>query len=285
MEKLKEILKNTWVKIVLLLQRFENSSFFEQMVRSFEALTPREQNNLRKSFKFLGIIILAFLILSGPLSLISKIKKIKTLEKLEADAFMFHAEYESKNKGYTPPVGWMPISANSAADLTENFNTYLARIGVPESCGTLILNGENLNLTLKEISLKQATRILFQLEALYPKIKTTKFISHPNSNNREILNIEASFEFNSAVGSQFAQGSMGSQGYPDEETNSPADSRDEARPPSFSSGEEASNSFPQGDDFIPPPPGGENFDEFIPPEMPDDIPPPPPPPGFEGGGE
>lgn len=285
MENLKEILKNTWAKIVLLLQRFENSSFFEQMVRSFEALTPREQNNLRKSFKFLGIGVLAFLILSGPLSLLSKIKKIKTLEKLEADAFMFQTEYESKNKGYSAPVGWMPISANSAADLTENFNTYLARIGVPESCGTLISNGENLNLTLKEISIKQATRILFQLEALYPKVKTTKFVSRPNSTNREIIDIEASFEFNSSAGNQFAQGPAGSQDYPDEETNSPADLRNEAPPPSFPNGEEASNSFPQGDDFIPPPPGGENFDEFVPPEMPDDIPPPPPPPGFEGGGE
>ena len=285
MEKINEILKNIWAKIVLSLKNFENSTLFEQIVRRYEALTPKEQNNFRKTFKFLGIGIFTFLVLSGPLTLLSKIKKIKTLEKLEGDAFMFQTEYESKNKGYSAPVGWMPLSANSAEDLTDNFNTYLARIGVPESCGTLVSSGENLNLTLKEISIKQATRILFQLEALYPKVKTTKFVSRPNSTNREIIDIEASFEFNSTAGSQFAQGSSPTEGSPEEETNSPSVIRNGGSPSTVYRSDEPSNNVPQAGDFIPPPPGGEGFDEYVPPEMPDDIPPPPPPPGFEGGGD
>jgi hypothetical protein len=283
MESLKEILKNTWARIVLALKRFENSSLFEQIIRRYEALTPREQSNVRKCFKFLGIGIFTFLVLSGPLSLLSRMKAIKTLEKLEADAFIFHAEYESKNKGYAAPIGWMPLSASSAADLVESFNNHLAKIGVPENCGTLISNGENLNLTLKEISIRQATRILFQLEALYPKVKTTKFVSRPNSNNREILDIEASFEFNSAIGNQFAEESNQDQIYPGDEKSPSTESGDGEKPPTFPSSDEVSNNFPQGSDFIPAP--GDTIDEFVPPEMPDDISPPPPPPGFEGGGD
>ncbi len=285
MESLKEILKNTWAKIVLNLKRFENSTFFEQMVRQYEALTTREQSHVRRAFKYLGIGIFAFILFSGPLTLLSKMKKIKTLEKLETDAFLFQAEYESKNKGYSPPAGWMPISASSASDLAESFNEYLAKIGVPETCGTLVSLGETLNLTLKEISIKQATRILFQLEALYPRVKTSKFVWRPNSVDPKILDIEASFEFNSAAANQFAQGS-----------NDALDEREmlnRGSPLPPGAGNSATPNFPGGDDmvsspgsdFIPPPPGAENFDEFVPPDMPDDIPPPPPPPGFEGMGD
>lgn len=286
MESVKEFLKNTWSKIVLVLKRFENSPFFEQILRRYEALTPREQSHVRKTFKFLGIGVFAFILLSGPLTLLSKMKKIKTLEKLETDAFLFQAEYESKNKGYSPPAGWMPMSSSSASDLADSFNEYLARIGVPETCGTLVSLGETLNLTLKEISIKQATRILFQLEALYPRVKTSKFVWRPNSVDSKILDIEASFEFNSAA-AQFAQGSNDSQNYRETlDMNTPSNSGAGNSPMSnYPSGDDMMNS--PGSDFIPPPPGAENFDEFVPPDMPDDIMPgpPPPPPGFEGGGD
>lgn len=291
MESLKELSKNFWAKIVLVLKNFENSTIFEQLMRRYEALTPNEQSNIRKALNFVGIVIFGFLVLGGPLMLLSKVKKIKTLEKLEADAFIFQAEYEAKNKGYTPPAGWAPLSSNSANDLASSFNEYLMKIGVPEVYGSLLSNGDKLNLMLQEISIRQATRILFQLEALYPKLKATKFMARPNPRKTDILDIEASFEFNPAIGSQFAQGTGNSQAYPDVDgSDSTAETRGSGPGKTFAAGGGSGDGAGGGSgntsgDFIPPPPGGENFDEFVPPEMPDDMPPPPPPPGFEGGGE
>ena len=290
MESLKELSKNFWAKIVLALKNFENSTIFEQLMRRYEALTPNEQSNIRKALNFVGIAIFGFLVLGGPLMLLSKVKKIKTLEKLEADAFIFQAEYEAKNKGYTPPAGWAPLNADSANNLASSFNEYLMKIGVPEVYGSLLSNGDKLNLMLQEISIRQATRILFQLEALYPKLKATKFIARPNPRKTDILDIEASFEFNPAIGSQFAQGPGNSHAYPDADGSDSSATRGSGPGKSFASGGGSGDGAGGGSgntsgDFIPPPPGGENFDEFVPPEMPDDMPPPPPPPGFEGGGE
>ena len=289
MESLKEFFKNIWAKIVVVLKRFENSTFFEQIMRRYESLTPTEQTNVRKVLSFILFCFFAFLVLGGPLMILSKVKKIKALEKLEADAFIFQAEYESKNKGYTPPSGWTPVSAGSPSDLSYSFNEYLLKMGVPEMYGTLVSNGLDLNLTLREISLRQATKILFQLEAFYPKLKTTYFSARPNSLKPDVLDIEARFEFNTAAGGQFAQDTSNSQNYPDEEGgNSPGRSEKTTPGESFSGGRRddnfGDNSNVSGG-YVPPPPGGENFDEYVPPEMPDDIPPPPPPPGFEGGGD
>ena len=287
MESLKEVFRNSWAKLVIALKRFENSTLFEQIMRRYEALSPSEQNKVRQTLKIVSLLFFGFLVLGGPLMILSKVKKIKTLERLEAEAFIFQSEYEAKNKGYTPPSGWTPLSASTADDLTSSFNEYLMKIVIPEVYGTLIASGDKLNLTLREISIRQATKILFQLEALYPKLKATNFSARPNAQKSDILDINASFEFNSAAANQFAQGSKGSQNYPDDaDFNSSAGPRGSGPGDSFSGGRGDENSMENPNvsgGYIPPSPSGESFDEFVPPEMPDDMPTPPGPPGFEGG--
>jgi hypothetical protein len=177
------------------------------------------------------------------------------------------------------------MRATSADELASAFNEYLPNIGVPEEFGTLVAAGETLTLTLREISVRQATNILFQLEGFYPKLKTQTLKIRPNAGQRDILDMDATFKFNPAFANQFSQMDSGTNDEPSEETFSP-----ENMPPPPSNNRRNSPNLPdfgsdggdiQNEYIPPPPPSGAEYDELAPPDLPDDLPPPPPPPGFE----
>jgi hypothetical protein len=285
-DRLREIFRSLWGKIEAALKNFENSSLFERIMRRYESMSPRGQGLFKWILKTGVLMVIAFLIVGGPLILLSKLARIKQLEKLESSALVFQAEYDSLTKGYTPPVGWRPLDAGSAAQLASAFNEYLPGIGVPEEFGTLVATGDTLNLTLREISIRQATNIIFQLEALYPKLKATALTARPNAGRRDIMDMEATFKFNPAFANQFSGAAPG--GYDQGEAEEQIVHGPSGKTPPGKGGTGGKGTAPHngGSDFQsdyvppPPPPGGE-YDDLAPPDIPDDLPPPPPPPGFE----
>lgn len=286
MDKLKEILQNVWLKVVSALKNFENSAIFERIMRRYESLSPNGQSAFKGVLKIVVMLVLAFMILGGPFMLLSKLNEIQQLEKLEGEALTFKAEYEAATRGYEPPMGWRPLAAASADELSRAFNEYLPGIGVPEEFGTLMANGDTLNLTLREISIRQATNIIFQLEGLYPKVKTQTLKVRPNAGQRDILDMEATFKFNAAFANQFSGMSPPPDMGPSEDDFAPSgdlppppsnNRRNTPNLPDTSGGDDINNEYIPP----PPPPSGGDYDELAPPELPDDLPPPPPPPGFE----
>lgn len=288
MDQLKEALQNIWLKIVGALKNFEDSPIFERIMRRYESLSPSGQSVFKGLTKIFALMIIAFMILGGPFMLLSKLNDIQTLEALEGEATTYQAEYEAQTKGFTPPVGWRPLAGNSADSIAAAFNEYLPGIGVPEEFGTLVASGETLKLILKEISIRQATNIIFQLEGLYPKVQTQTLKIRPNAGQRDIIDVDATFKFNPAFANQIS-GALPSgnqdldspeEGFaPPPPPSPPPSSRNTPNLPSNSG---ASND--DSNEYIPPPPPpppGGDYEEFAPPELPDDLPPPPPPPGFE----
>jgi hypothetical protein len=290
-DQLKELLQNLWVRIVTLLKSFENSSIFERIMRRYESLTPSGQRLALNLSKIGSLILIAAMFLGGPLILLYKIQKVQKLEKLEMDVLTFQAEYEAKTKGFSFPSGWRPMSSNSAQDLARSMTEYMDSIGVPEEYGSITATGDNLKLTAREVSIRQTTNMLFQMEALYPKLRGVEFSARPNTRNKEIIDLEASFIFNPQIVSrqQVPQDNINlpDEIFPEDNFQAPPPPPQSARPaaPSFpdrpSDQDFNPNSGFQEDYVPPPPPPFDDYEEFIPPEIPDDLPPPPPPPGFE----
>jgi len=284
MDRLKEVLHNIWIKIVELLKNFENSSLFERIMRRYESMTPRGQNGFKLVLKLAACVFVGFIILGGPFMLLSKINRIRDLESLEGKALLFQSEFEAQTRGYNPPDGWRPMGASSANELASTLNDYLPGIGVPEEFGVMQANGDNLTLTLKEISIRQATGIMFQLEGLYPRVRTQSFEAKPNAGQRDIIDMNATFQFNPAFAGQVS--ALPGKGTADEDIVDeipPANIRNPKKSGTTgtnTNGQPVSPNSPTGGDFVPPPPAGD-FDEMAPPEIPEDLPPPPPPPGFE----
>jgi len=289
MDKLKEALQSLWLKIAGALKNFEDSPLFERIMRRYESLSPNGQSVFKGLVKIFAFMVIAFMILGGPFMLLSKLNDIQTLEALEGEATAYQAEYEAQTRGFTPPVGWRPLAGNSADSIAAAFNEYLPSIGVPEEFGTLVANGDSLKLVLKEVSIRQTTNIVFQLEGLYPKVQTQTLKIRPNAGQRDIVDVDATFKFNPAFANQMsgAVPSMDNQDLdsPDEGSFAPPP------PPSPSPSTRNSPNLPnnsvvdggESNDYIPPPPPppGGDYEEFAPPDLPDDLPPPPPPPGFE----
>ena len=161
MDRLKEIFATIWLKLVSAIKAFEDSSLFERITRKYESLPPTKQQ-IVKILSSLTLYIFGACIVLGPaFMLLSKVYGLKTLESLEADAISFQADYDAQTRGYTAPVGWKPYASSSANEIASSFNEYLLSIGVPEELGTLTASGEELNLTLNDISIRQATNIVF----------------------------------------------------------------------------------------------------------------------------
>ena len=287
MDRLRELLRNIWMRIVAALKNFENSATFERIMRKYESLSRKNQNLVGLLLQALGIMALAVLILGGPFLLLFNIQTLHTLEHLEADAQAFQAEVDSRTKGFSPPSGLKAMPSSSAGELAENFNEYLLTTGVPEQYGTLVAMENKLNLTLKEISIRQATNILFQLEGLFPKVRGLSFNARPNTSNPQILDVEGTFEFNPAYVNQFAGGSTVPMTEPESEPSAQPTSRSNVGGPTRSAPTEGNNPNDPNfqNDYVPtaPPPG--DFEEFSPPDIPDDLPPPPPPTDFGSGEE
>lgn len=286
MEKLNELFQNIWLKIVGALKNFEDSSLFERLTRRYESLSPNGQKIFKGLTKITALLVIAFMILGGPFMLLSKLNDIQSLEDLESEATLFQAEYEAQTKGFNPPTGWRPIPSDSAGSLAAAFNEYLPGIGVPEEFGSLVANGDNLKLILKEISVRQATNILFQLEGLYPKVQTQTLNIRPNVGQRDILDLDATFKFNPAFANQFSATTpispdqLEDLGPPPSMPSPPSPNRNTPNLPNNNTDSE--NTDFQNEYIPPPPPApGGDYDEFTPPDLPDDLPPPPPPPGFE----
>jgi hypothetical protein len=284
MDKLKEIFQSIWLKIEGLCKNFEDSPLFERIMRRYESLSPNGQGIFKGLVKVSALLVVAFMILGGPFLLLSKLSDIQNLEELESEAATFQSEFEAQTRGFTPPSGWRPLAADSATSLATAFNEYLPSIGVPEEFGTLLANGDTLKLVLKEISIRQATNILFQLEGLYPKVQAQVISVRPNLGQRDILDLDATFKFNAAFANQISAVAPDTQGTMNEENLGPPPTSIPAPPrntPNLPNGNADNPDFQNEYIPPPPPPPGGDYDEFAPPDLPDDLPPPPPPPGFE----
>lgn len=257
MDKIKEIFQSIWLKIVSALKNFENSSAFEHLMRRYESMSPSGQKTFMGILKLSALTTIAFMILGGPFMLLTKLNSIQKLEQLENEAIVFKADYEAQTKGFEAPIGWRNMPASSASELANIFNEYLPSIGVPEEFGTLVATGETLTLTLREISIRQATNILFQLEGFYPKLKNQTLKIRPNAGQRDILDMDATFKFNPAFANQFSRADSGMNDEHSEENFSP-----ENMPPPPSNNRRNSPNIPDfGND------GGDIQNEYIPPPL------------------
>lgn len=294
MDRIKELFATLWMKFVAALKSFEDSSLFERIMRKYESLTPGRQHLVKLLFTASVYICAALIVLGPAFMLLSKAYKLKTLERLEMDALSFQADYEARTRGYATPAGWKPFSSNSANEIVSNFNEYLLSNGVPEELGVASANDDTIQLSLRDISIRQARTILFQLEALYPKVKSESLDVHVDPASPDRVEMNATFQFNPAFANQFAEAAGPGDAMPSEESFEdippPTSGGTNARNPRYPSnpvpvnpGENPTGDFNSGTgDYIPPPPPPSgDYEEFTPPDIPDDIPPPPPPPGFE----
>lgn len=188
LEKLRGFFKN-------LITLIEESSLFERAVMKYEGLDPQQQRWVRMG-GFAGSLILIVGLVCGPLLYVVWAKnQIASYRTLLEDLRMYQAESQVVHQGPSLPSTWKPMGASSAAEAKTSLENYMNQIGLPSDTYQLDTAGGELSLDIKELSIKQALSLIYQLDGWHPVVVLRDLNVSVNPTAKDLLVLTASLQF------------------------------------------------------------------------------------------
>ena len=280
MSQLQQLWERVRGALLDLVRGIEESAAFERLLSEYDALEPRQQKWLRAMAVLLVLGGFVVIVALPVVNVFRTQRNLNDLRALVAEMRHYQDQKAVIRKPAPPPLGFQNLPANSPAEAEESLKAFLASIGLE---GDALTTGDNggWRLVVPELSVRQATTLLFQIDAWTPRLTTENVQVTVHPANKELLTLNADLRYGAmAMNGGFpglpTGGNRGGNGYPPageypaNEGGHPGSGggtmiRDE------SMGEDpngAANGFPA----MPPPDAPSNFQsELPPPEFEEDM--------------
>ena len=193
--RLMEQLKALRAQVVALLHQLEDSMLFEKAVTWFENLEPRAQRWITGLGKVFALVILATPILWTLNTVRSLHSEQAQYLSLLDEMRRFNSDVEVVHQPPPRPAGWQNMNAGSADELQTSIAQYLGMIGISGDAYEISPSGAGILVKINELTIKQATSILFQMDGFFPRVTTPRVTlqRHPESKDLLTLEIEVAF--------------------------------------------------------------------------------------------
>jgi type II secretory pathway component PulM len=210
-------------------ERIEESSYFERLVHTYETLEPRQQKWIRFLGKAAFVGLLVMLVFQPLWNTWTERRDLQKYRRLVQDASLFQYQVRQLKQGYQRPRGWQPLPAGNTEQVNESLAQYLSNIGVSPDFYRIEAQENALNMEVDELSIKQANALLYQVEGFYPLLSFTNLQMKVHPENKTLLKMSALIQFNAQYAGQFGGDGGGAM---------PSDFGGVAVPPAMDDGEE-----------------------------------------------
>jgi len=209
-------LKIYWEKFILalntLVSKIEESALFERIVLKIESLEPRQQKAWRLGgflagvFVFLGIFLL-------PLFMVLREKwELSETRDMVNELQSFNSENSVVKRPAPRPQGWQGMPAANITEIESSLEQFSETIGVPPDFIDLKATPPgDLSINIKELSLRQAVAIIFQVDGWHPGLDFESLRVSVNPDAKDLLSLNARLRYDESQISQDARPS-GAQG-------------------------------------------------------------------------
>lgn len=246
-----------------LIQRIEESPLFERVVIKFESLEPRQQKAWRLGALYLSLAAIALVYVLPIWGVVSQKRDIQAKRKLLAELQAFNSENSVVRRPAPRPQGWTSLQAASTKDMETALSQYAESMGIPQDFINSSTTGSSIDLELKELSLRQALTLVYQVDGYHPamEFESLRIGVHPTAKDLLELKMRARVSDPSVLANYTGAGGGAGRG------------GSNAGGPSGGQGSSFNGNELEGDDdFVPPPPpvGGkpgfeDDFDGAAPP--------------------
>ena len=284
MDQIKEALTKALNQIRSWIHMLEESPYYEKLLSKYDAIEPVQRKRLNVLLMVTGAVLGLYVFFYPLIQVVSLKSELSDYRTILYEMENINANYKpAAKKTFTPPPGWQNLPAENAEEFATSVDQYLAQIGVIPELAKIDRQGSDTNIDFKEITLKQAVSLMFQLEGWYPGVRIikSKVSTHPNS--KELLQMQVAFRYSGNGGAGAADSSSFGGGEGFDNPPSVDDSGGDFTPPpppvapttSFGGQDQSFNPGMNGDEFDvpppPPPPAIEDFGADMPPPMEEDL--------------
>ncbi len=242
-----------------LLQQIEESSFYERILSKFESLEPRQQKMIKTGGIYLSLLAIALVYLLPVMGVISQKNHLADTRKLLGELQSFNNENSIVRSPAPRPQGWTPFVAQNLKDMESEISQYAESMGIPADFINSSSSGINIQLELKELSLRQALTLMYKMDGQHPSLafESLKMTVHPQFKDLLELKMRARFDGTQMVSAPDQESGL-SGGF--RNSGSPAQENEDSSVSSPSSG---GNSRPNFDDDFNEGPPPLNYEEDI----------------------
>ncbi|MBP7843520.1 MAG: hypothetical protein KA116_01780 [Proteobacteria bacterium] len=186
-----------------MIEKFEESSFFEKAVHQYETMEPRQQKWVRFLGKTLFVLFLFSFVFKPLWNTWQQRRQLQEYRYLVKDASSFQFQLKQLKQAYQRPKGWQLLPVGSSDQVNESLSQFLSNIGVSPDFYKLENQESALNLQVDELSIKQLNALLYQVEGYYPLLAISQMNVQVNAENKNLLKMSALIKYNTQHLDQF----------------------------------------------------------------------------------
>ncbi len=257
--------------LMTVLSKIEESALFEKLVLKFEALEPRQQRGWRIGGILAGAIVIGSIVLLPVYLVLRQKMELSNTRDLVNELHSFNNENSVVKRPAPRPQGWQAMPGTNLKEMESTLEQYSETLGIPPDFISLKSNppGE-INIAIKELSLRQAVAIIFQIDGWHAGLDFDSLKVSVNRQSKDLLTLDAKLRYDQQLIASISQLSVSPSAGGARSPNPVNDGSNETGVPQDFDSPSASPSLRPG---VPGRPGTGNFpdDEF----MTNENPPPP----------
>lgn len=181
--------------LVELTKRIEESAFYERLLNEYEALELRQQKWIRASLVILvGLVAFGVFVLPI-LGVVSEKNRLSTTRHLIGEMRAYQDQAAVIHQAAPRPTGFQPLPAATAAEFEDSLKQFLGSVGLGGDDIEITPSNNGLKVEIPELSIRQATTILFQIDGWFPAVRNDRSKMKVNAANKDLLSMSMNLRF------------------------------------------------------------------------------------------